>query len=201
MQTCLNRSHGSHELTRLLHPRREAATGKEAHRQGIHLSSAGKSIPSWPSNCAAIPENSARERALRSREGLIHRSGQESEGSLCRGGQGHNLSGRDRRYAHVTQAETPQGPAGTPVLPGWQPEAGRSGRQVIVATNKDLESEVKKGGFREDLFYRIHVIPVFLPPLRERKKDHPVFVDHFLNKCNQQMKKEVKNLTPMACKS
>ena len=70
--------------------------------------------------------------------------------------------------------------------------------RVIVATNKDLEDQVKQGLFREDLFYRIHVIPIHLPPLRDRREDIPSLVDHFLDKFSQQMKKEVKGLSPTA---
>src|SRR5438093_3684914 len=72
--------------------------------------------------------------------------------------------------------------------------------RVLVATNKLLEEEVKKGLFREDLFYRIHVIPIHLPPLRERKEDIPHLVDHFLKGFAEQTKREVKGLTPQAMK-
>jgi transcriptional regulator with GAF, ATPase, and Fis domain len=57
--------------------------------------------------------------------------------------------------------------------------------RVIVATNKDLEEQVKKGLFRDDLFYRIHVIPIFLPPLRERKEDILPLAEHFLKKSSR----------------
>jgi two-component system response regulator GlrR len=70
--------------------------------------------------------------------------------------------------------------------------------RVIIATNKDLAEQVKKGLFRDDLFYRIHVIPIYLPPLRERKEDIVALVEHFLKKCSRQMKKEVKGVTPEA---
>src|SRR5438445_13737561 len=70
--------------------------------------------------------------------------------------------------------------------------------RLIVATNKDLEEQVKKGLFREDLFYRIHVIPICVPPLRERKEDIVPLVESFLKKFSEQMKKEVKGLTPEA---
>ncbi|HSR13394.1 MAG TPA: sigma 54-interacting transcriptional regulator, partial [Thermodesulfobacteriota bacterium] len=70
--------------------------------------------------------------------------------------------------------------------------------RVIVATKKNLEEQVKEGLFREDLFYRIHVIPITLPPLRERNEDIPPLVDHFLAKFNRQMKKEIKGVSPQA---
>ena len=70
--------------------------------------------------------------------------------------------------------------------------------RVIVATNKDLEEEVKKGLFRNDLYYRIHVIPIQLPPLRERKEDIQPLVDHFLKKYNDRMKKAIKGVMPDA---
>ncbi len=70
--------------------------------------------------------------------------------------------------------------------------------RLIVASNKNLEEEVKKGLFREDLFYRIDVIPIHIPPLRERKEDIPLLVRHFLKKFSYQMNKELTNLTPEA---
>ena len=69
---------------------------------------------------------------------------------------------------------------------------------LIGVTAKDLEAEVKKGSFREDLFYRVHVIPVRIPPLRERREDIVPLAEHFLKKTSEKMKKEVKGLTPMA---
>jgi two-component system response regulator GlrR len=70
--------------------------------------------------------------------------------------------------------------------------------RVIVATNKDLQREVREGNFREDLYYRIHVIPITLPPLRDRKEDIPTLVDYFLEEFNQKMRITVKGLTPQA---
>ncbi|MBI4395036.1 MAG: nif-specific transcriptional activator NifA [Candidatus Omnitrophica bacterium] len=70
--------------------------------------------------------------------------------------------------------------------------------RLIVATNKDLEREVREGKFREDLYYRLNVIPVFLPPLRERKEDLPLLVQHFLRKANEENGKQIKRVSDEA---
>jgi two-component system response regulator GlrR len=70
--------------------------------------------------------------------------------------------------------------------------------RILTATNKNLDDEVANGRFREDLFYRIYVIPIYLPPLRERKEDIPPLVDHFLNKFNKKMKKGIKGISTPA---
>jgi Response regulator containing CheY-like receiver, AAA-type ATPase, and DNA-binding domains len=70
--------------------------------------------------------------------------------------------------------------------------------RILTATNKTLEDEVKRGKFREDLFYRIYVIPVYLPPLRERKEDIPILADHFIKKNARKMKKEIRGISTPA---
>jgi transcriptional regulator with PAS, ATPase and Fis domain len=68
--------------------------------------------------------------------------------------------------------------------------------RVIAATNKNLTEEMKKGTFREDLYYRLNVIPIFVPPLRERKDDIPMLASYFLQKFGQERKKEVISFSP-----
>ena len=67
--------------------------------------------------------------------------------------------------------------------------------RVVAATNKNLEEEVRKRNFREDLFYRLNVVPVFLPPLRERREDIPLLIEHFLDKYNQENAKSVTKMS------
>ena len=70
--------------------------------------------------------------------------------------------------------------------------------RVIAATNKDLDKEIKEGRFREDLFYRLNVIPIQLPPLRERKEDIPGLANHFLSLYREKNKKDIKQISPKA---
>lgn len=73
--------------------------------------------------------------------------------------------------------------------------------RILAATNQDLAEKVRKGEFREDLFYRLSVVPIHLPPLRERKKDIPLLANHFLQKYSNRAKKNIKRISPEVMKA
>ena len=70
--------------------------------------------------------------------------------------------------------------------------------RVIAATNKDLDEEVAEGRFRSDLYFRLNVIPIRVPPLRERRDDIPVLVDHFIRRCNREKGRALEGIRPEA---
>lgn len=73
--------------------------------------------------------------------------------------------------------------------------------RILAATNENLTESVREGKFREDLFYRLSVVPIHLPPLRERKEDVPLLVDHFLRKYNKKAKKKIRKISPAVKKA
>ncbi|OPY68517.1 MAG: Transcriptional regulatory protein QseF [Syntrophorhabdus sp. PtaU1.Bin002] len=176
----------------------ESGTGKDLIAKAIHLASDRKDKPFVAINCAALPEpllesnlfgheKGAFSGAIRSVRGLFL---QAHEGTIFLDEIGDMPLSIQAKILRVLQ-EKQFYPVGSEKLIGVDV-------RIIVATNKDLEEQVKQGLFREDLYYRVHVIPIHLPPLRERKEAIPELVERFLKKFSDQAKKDIKGLTPQA---
>jgi len=176
----------------------ESGTGKELIAKAIHLASERNKNEFVAINCAAIPEGLLESRlfghekgaftgAIKTTKGLFTRA---HGGTLFLDEIGDMPLGLQAKLLRVLQERR--------FYPIGSEKELEVDVRVIVATNKDIEALVSQGLFREDLFYRIHVIPVFLPSLRERKEDIPLLVEHFRKKFSQEMNKEVKGLSPMA---
>jgi two-component system response regulator GlrR len=198
MQTVLEAVSRIAKTESTVYVRGESGTGKELIARAIHLASNRKDKPFVAVNCAALPETlleselfghekGAFTGAVKSSKGLF---AQAHEGSLFLDEIGDMPLSIQAKFLRVLQERQ--------FYPVGSEHPLEVDVRVIVATNKDLEEHVKQGLFREDLYYRIHVIPVVLPPLRERKEDIPVLVDHFLKQFSDQMNKEIKGLTPLA---
>ena len=186
------------KLDSTVHIHGESGTGKELIAKAIHLASNRKDKAFVALNCAALPESlleselfgherGAFTGAVKSTRGLFTQAHGgtlflDEIGDMPRSTQSKLLRVLQERQFYPVGSEVPM----------------EVDVRVIVATNKDLEDQVRKGLFRDDLFYRIHVIPVYLPPLRERKDDIMPLLEHFLKKYGEHMKKDVKGLTPEA---
>ncbi|MBU0484271.1 MAG: sigma-54 dependent transcriptional regulator [Proteobacteria bacterium] len=175
-----------------------SGTGKELIAKAIHLASQRRDYPFLAINCAAIPENLLESELFGHEKGAFTGAVKKSKGLFTRAEKGTVFLDEIGDLPFAMQAKLLRVLQERIVLPlgGEQPVA--IDVRVIVATNKDLKKEVANGNFREDLFYRIQVIPIELPPLRDRKEDIPPLVEHFIKKYGEQMAKKVKAITPAA---
>lgn len=176
----------------------ESGTGKELIAKTIHTSSHRSQGPFIAVNCGAIPEG------LLENELFGH-----VKGAYTGADQTHNglFQQADKGTLFLDEiAELPQ-PLQVKFLRVLQERefyplgAGRPAKvdiRVVTATNKDLWQAVREGKFREDLYYRIHVIPIFLPPLRERPEDIPLLAHAFLRRFSEQMHKTIEGFAPEA---
>ena len=176
----------------------ESGTGKELIAKAIHLASDRKSKPFIALNCAAIPETLLESKLFGHEKGAFTGAIQSARGSFAQAQGGTIFLDEIGDMPLTIQAKVLRVLQERTFYPLGSEKLMEVDVRVLVATNKDLEEEVKKGLFRKDLYYRIHVIPIRLPSLRERKEDIQPLMEHFLKKFSTQMKKEVKGVTPEA---
>jgi two-component system response regulator GlrR len=176
----------------------ESGTGKELIARAIHVGSMRKKKPFVAINCAAIPETLLESELFGHEKGAFTGAVRNSKGLFVQADQGTLFLDEigdmplsiQAKFLRVLQEREffPVG-GGKPVTVDVR---------VVVATNKVLEEQVRQGLFREDLYYRIHVIPIEIPPLRERKEDILPLVELFLKKFSVSMAKKITGLEPQA---
>ncbi len=175
----------------------ETGTGKNLIARAIHLNSSRASGPFVSVNCASIPEQlleselfghtkGAFTGALMERKGLFEAA---NSGTILLDEIGSIPKALQAKLLGVLQEKTVRKVGSNDETP--------IDTRVIAATNTDLPAAIRKGDFREDLYYRINVFPVHLPPLREHKEDIPVLAEHFLAECmNDQGKNGMRGFAP-----
>lgn len=186
------------KLDSTVHIQGESGTGKELIAKAIHLASDRQEKLFVALNCAALPETLLESELFGHEKGAFTGAVKSTKGLFTQAHGGTLLLDEIGDMSLSTQSKLLRVLQERQFYPVGSELPTEVDVRVIVATNKDLEEQVKKGLFRDDLFYRIHVIPIRLPPLRERKEDIVPLVDHFLKKFSDQMKKEVKGLTAEA---
>ncbi len=158
----------------------ESGTGKELVAHAIHGESLRKDETFIEVNCAAIPEDLIESELFGHRKGSFPGAATEREGKFQKANGGTLFLDEVGDMSLKTQSKLLRTLDEQRLTPLGGEETITVDVRVIASTNKDLEEEISKGNFREDLFYRLNVIPFFVPPLRERKEDIPLFVRHFL---------------------
>jgi len=184
------------ESTVFLHG--ESGTGKELIAKALHLASERKDKAFVAVNCAAIPETLLESKLFGHEKGAFTGAIKSTKGLFTQAHEGTIFLDEIGDMPLSIQAKVLRVLQERQFYPVGSEKLIEADVRVIVATNKNLEEQVKLGLFREDLFYRIHVIPIYLPPLRERKEDIPALVQHFLKKFNDRMKRDFKGVAPQA---
>ncbi len=173
----------------------ESGTGKELVAKAIHFNSHRKDRPFVPVNCAAIPETLLESELFGHVKGAFTGAIRDKAGKFETATTGTIFLDEIGTMPMHLQTKLLR------ILQEQEVERIGSSRtiqldvRVISATNLNLEEEVRKGAFREDLYYRLNVIPILLPPLRERKEDILSLVKHFIEKNCKEMKRPVMNIS------
>ncbi len=176
----------------------ESGTGKELIARAIHYSSPRADRPLVKVNCAALPENLLESELFGHEKGAFTGAMSRRVGRFEQADQGTIFLDEIGDLSPSLQSKLLR------VLQEKEFERVGSGQtlkvdvRVVAATNRNLEEAIQKGAFREDLYYRLNVVTVFLPPLRERKEDLPPLIEHFLKKYSRENQKSMVSLSKEA---
>ncbi len=178
--------------------RGESGTGKELIAHAIHYASPRSGRPLVKVNCSAIPETLLESELFGHEKGAFTGAAQKRIGRFEEAGGGSIFldeigdlaPGTQIKLLRILQEKEFQRVGSNLTL--------KTDVRVITATHRDLEESMKKGEFREDLYYRLNVISIHLPPLRERKEDIPLLIDYFLKKYSKQNQKAISDISKEA---
>ncbi|MFA4916983.1 MAG: sigma-54 dependent transcriptional regulator [Syntrophales bacterium] len=176
----------------------ESGTGKELVAKAIHENSPRKNMPFVPINCGGVPENLLESEFFGYMKGSFTGAHSDKPGlfEVARGGTifldeiAELLPVLQVKLLRVVQEKTFRRIGGA--------EDIKVDVRIISATNQDLGKKVAEGTFREDLYYRLNVIPIHIPPLRERKDDIPLITTHFIAKYSREFGKEIGTISTYA---
>ncbi len=178
--------------------RGESGVGKELIADAVHYGSSRKKKPLIKVNCSALPESLIESELFGHEKGAFTGADMQKKGrfELAEGGSifldeiGELPLQIQVKLLRVLQEKQFERLGGTKTID--------CNVRIITATNRNLEKAIKDGDFREDLYYRLNVFPIYIPPLKERLNDLPLLVDHFIQKCNKKNGTEIKRISSSA---
>ncbi len=176
----------------------ESGTGKELVAHAIHANSLRAHLPFVEVNCAAIPEELIESELFGHRKGSFTGAIEHKTGKFEKADGGTLFLDEVGDMSLKTQAKVLRALEEQRFEPVGANGFIQVDVRVVAATNKNLEEEIERGNFREDLFYRLNVVPFYVPPVRERKQDIPLLADHFLREFTRAYARKPKELTPEA---
>ncbi len=173
----------------------ESGTGKELVAHAIHAMSLRSAEAFVEVNCAAIPEELIESELFGHRKGSFTGASEDKIGKLQKADGGSLFLDEVGDMSLKTQAKVLRALEEQRFEPVGASEFIQVDVRVIAATNKNLQEEIERGNFREDLFYRLNVIPFYVPPLRDRSEDVPLLADYFLHEFTSTYGRKPKELT------
>lgn len=175
-----------------------SGTGKELVAKAIHYNSPRAEHPFIPFNCSAIPETLVESELFGHMKGAFTGAVQTKKGLFEEANGGTLFLDEIATLLPSVQVKLLRVLQEKEVMKIGSTERTKIDVRMIAATNEDLEANMKKGKFREDLFYRLHVFPIFLPDLKDRKEDIPLLAYHFLDLYAKEARKEIKGISKEA---
>lgn len=174
----------------------ESGTGKELIAKTVHLASSRANFVAI--NCGAIPEGLLESELFGHVKGAFTGAAQHKKGLFQQADGGTLFMDEIAELSPALQVKLLRVLQEQEFYPVGAVQPQRVNVRFITATNQDLQTAIAEGRFREDLYYRIHVIPIHLPPLRERQEDIPLLAQHFLQRFNREMGKNIPGFSPEA---
>jgi DNA-binding NtrC family response regulator len=163
----------------------ESGTGKEVIARYIHALSGRTDGPFLSINCGALPDSLLDSELFGHIKGSFTGAVQDKDGLLVAAGGGTFFLDEIGEMSPATQVKLLRAIQEREVIPVGSTQAIAVDVRIIAATNRDLEEEITRGRFRSDLYYRLNVIQLHLPPLRDRREDIPVLAGHFLHRASE----------------
>jgi len=173
----------------------ESGTGKELFARAIHNLSKRTEEPFIAINCGALPENLLESELFGYKKGAFTDAKQDKPGRFALAEGGTLFLDEVSDFSPLLQAKLLRILQEREYEPLGATATQKTDVRIVAATNQDLAEMVKQKAFREDLYYRLNIINIELPPLRRRKEDTPLLVNHFIKKLNIKTEKEIRNVS------
>lgn len=174
----------------------ESGTGKELIARAIHARSQRKGAPFVGVNCAAIPGTLLESELFGYAKGAFSGANQTKRGLFEEANGGTLFLDEIGEFPYPLQSKLLRALQEEEIRHLGDTKTIKVDARIIAATSRDLAGDVERGSFRGDLFYRLNVLPIHIPPLRERKEDMPRLVEHLIRKHNEKLNSCIKGVTP-----
>jgi PAS domain S-box-containing protein len=169
----------------------ESGTGKELFARAIHNLSKRRKGPFVAVNCGALPENLLESELFGYKKGAFTDAKQDKQGRFALAEKGTLFLDEVSDFPPLLQAKLLRVLQEREYEPLGATNTVKADARIIAATNRDLADMVRQRTFREDLFYRLNIVKIYLPPLRKRKEDIPILMNHFIRKLNLKTGKRI----------